>query len=75
MDYSFETRVSRDEVAGQLCENMEQLAYVLAEVAIDVPPGSGNFDDMCDELPGLSEEQKTALLALAKGLVQALEGP
>lgn len=48
---------------------------MLAEVATSVTPETTDFASMCEEIPGLTQKQRLALLEFAEGLVQALEGP
>lgn len=72
-DFSFTSYVSRDELAAELSGNPEQAAYVLAEVADFISPGTMMFDDLCDSLEHLTEKQRASLLKFTARLTANLE--
>ncbi|AUR11229.1 hypothetical protein PhaeoP48_01232 [Phaeobacter inhibens] len=60
-DYYIQVDVSRDTIAEEIGDNIEQAPYVLARVAEKISPGTISFDDFCDVLQGLDDEGKAAL--------------
>ncbi len=71
-DYHFTTHVLRDAMAEQLAHNIEQLPYVLAEVARSAHPSSEEFDEFCDGVECLDALQRQHLFAFFQAAVDRL---
>lgn len=74
-DYYFETGVLRDQMADRLAGNIEQLPYVLAQMASDVPPGSTAFDEFCDCFDDLDALQRQRLFEFCNAVAERYGSP
>ena len=72
-DFYTSISISRDDMASMLGDNDQgQTAYVLAETADRLEPGTMAYDDLCDSIAVLDDDQKCALLKFANALVASL---
>jgi hypothetical protein len=71
-DFSFENYVTRGAVAKELAGNIEQAAWVFAEFAESVSPGSTDFDDFMDFASGLGVKEQVILHDFCQRVAQGL---
>jgi hypothetical protein len=72
-DYSFHCNVLRDDIAEAIADNIEHAPYVLAEIAGHIAPCTVDFDDFCDGLEDLMDDQQEALLIFCQRVAAYLE--
>ena len=69
-DFYMTVGISRDEFTQAMTDNIEPAAYVLANFAAAIAPGTMGFDDLMDQLDGdLNYEDEAILVAFCHGVI------
>lgn len=68
-DFSFTHDALRGDVARALYGNLEQTAWVLAELAEDAAPGTRCFGELAEAIEALDAESRTALVKFCSAII------